>query len=157
MRALVVLGCRVRLDGEGRLHEGTLRRRVALAAEKAREGALVIASGGRRWEGQVEADVMAKELERHGVPEGAIVRERLSMTTEENARFVAELLARRGRSRATVVTSDWHLARALMLFRRAGVDVDGVPVIEPAAAWRPRLWRWGRERALASIQSAPSR
>ena len=153
MRALVVLGCRVRLDGEGRLREGTLRRRVVAAAEEARGTTLVIASGGRRWEGKVEADVMARELHRHGVPEGAIVRERLSMTTQENARFVAELLARRGRNGATVVTSDWHLARALMLFRKAGVDVDGVPAIEPAATWRPRLWRWGRERALTWVQS----
>jgi uncharacterized SAM-binding protein YcdF (DUF218 family) len=79
------------------------------------------------------------------------------MTTQENARFVAELLARRGRNGATVVTSDWHLARALMLFRKAGVDVDGVPAIEPAATWRPRLWRWGRERALSWIQSVQSR
>jgi hypothetical protein len=74
MRTLVVLGCRVRLDGEGRLHEGTLRRRVVAAAEDYRKKAggptLVVTSGGRRWEGQVEADVMARELERHGVPEG---------------------------------------------------------------------------------------
>src|ERR1019366_5865854 len=50
-RALVVLGCRVSLDGRGRL-EGALARRVEAAAEAyARRGeadAVVVASGGRR-------------------------------------------------------------------------------------------------------------
>jgi uncharacterized SAM-binding protein YcdF (DUF218 family) len=163
-RVLVVLGCMVRLDGEGRMRESPLLRRVRVAASSyhlaAGGQALLIASGGRHWHGHVEADAMAEELVRCGVPRGAIVRERLSMSTRENARFVAESLARRGAGwsgplpcRARLVTSDWHMPRALMLFREAGVDVEGVPVHDPPPAWRRRLWRWGRERALTWVQS----
>ncbi len=75
------------------------------------------------------------------------------MSTRENARFVADSLARRGIRKATIVTSEWHLGRALMLFRKAGIDVDGVRVEDPEARWRRRLWRWGKERELAWVQS----
>jgi uncharacterized SAM-binding protein YcdF (DUF218 family) len=75
------------------------------------------------------------------------------MTTQENAHFVAESLGRRGLRRAKVVTSDWHMPRALMLFRYAGVEVEGIPVQDPAVPWRRRLWRWGKERAFTWVQS----
>jgi uncharacterized SAM-binding protein YcdF (DUF218 family) len=146
----------VRLDGEGRLRESALLRRVRVAASSYHlvQGGrtLIVASGGRHWHGQVEADAMAEELVRHGVPRGAIVRERLSMSTRENARFVAESLARQGVARAKLVTSDWHMPRALMLFGEAGVDVEGIPVEDPLPPWRRRLWRWGKERALTWVQ-----
>jgi uncharacterized SAM-binding protein YcdF (DUF218 family) len=120
----VVLGCKVSLDGEGRL-AGALAWRVAAAAGAyARRGdadVVVVASGGRRWAGIVEADAMARELARLGVPEGAIVRERCSLSTRDNARFAAAALERRGIARATVVTCAWHLARAVTLFTREGV------------------------------------
>jgi uncharacterized SAM-binding protein YcdF (DUF218 family) len=156
----------VGLDGEGRLRESALLRRVKVAASSYQLAAhggqrvLVIASGGRHWDGQVEADAMAEELVRQGVPRGAIVRERLSMSTRENARFVAESLERRSAGwsdgltgRARLVTSEWHMPRALMLFREAGVEVEGIPVHDPPPPWRRRLWRWGRERALTWVHS----
>ncbi|HEY6463027.1 MAG TPA: YdcF family protein, partial [Polyangiaceae bacterium] len=114
--AIVTLGCRVTLDGEGRL-SGALGRRVRAAAhaygayqQQTGEGTLVVASGGRHWDGEVEADAMARELVRLGVPEAAIVRERCSLSTRENARYAAAALARRGIERALVVTCPWHLA-----------------------------------------------
>ncbi|HEY8089964.1 MAG TPA: YdcF family protein [Polyangiaceae bacterium] len=156
--AIVALGCRVSHDGEGRL-AGALGRRVQVAAQEyarraARAGApaLVVVSGGRRWHGEVEADAMARELVALGVPEGAIVRERLSLSTPDNARFAAEALARRGIGRATVITCAWHLPRAEVLFRRSGLRVDGVGAPVDGAAWSRRLWRWGRERVLTALQ-----
>ncbi len=97
---------------------------------------------------------MARELALHGVPAEAIVRERLSMSTRENARFVAASLGRRGIREARLVTSEWHLPRALMLFRRAGLDVVGLPVRDPRSRWSGRVWRWGKEHTLRCIQSA---
>jgi uncharacterized SAM-binding protein YcdF (DUF218 family) len=153
--ALVVLGCRVTLDREGRL-EGALGRRVRATAEAyARLGdgqALVVASGGRRWSDGVEADAIARELVRLGVAERAIVRERCSLSTRENARFAAAALARRGIARATVVTCAWHLPRAVALFARQGVDVEGLAVAPRDAPWTRRVWRWGRERVLRWAQ-----
>jgi cyclophilin family peptidyl-prolyl cis-trans isomerase len=97
----------------------------------------------------VEADAMREELVRAGVPADAIVRERCSLSTRENARFTAALLRRRGMRRVTVVTCDWHLPRALAAFRRAGLEVEGFAAPSVAVPWRRRVVRWGRERVLA--------
>jgi len=113
------------------------------------EPVLVVASGGRRWHGVVEADAMRSELVRAGVPAEAIVRERCSLSTRENARFSAALLGRRGIQRVTVVTCDWHLPRALAAFRRAGLEVEGFAAPSVTVPWRRRVVRWGRERVLA--------
>jgi uncharacterized SAM-binding protein YcdF (DUF218 family) len=156
-RALVVLGCRVVVDGRGRL-TGALGRRVEAAArEYARRGeavGVVVASGGRRWGEVVEADAMARELGRLGVPPEVIVSERCSLSTRENARFAASALERRGIARATVVTCAWHLPRAVALFAREGVETDGVAVAAGQAPWRRRFWRWGRETVLTLLAAA---
>jgi uncharacterized SAM-binding protein YcdF (DUF218 family) len=151
----------VRLDAHGRLAPGTLARRVEAAA-RAYEAAgaafvVVVASGGRRWGTAVEADVMARELALRGVPSTAIVRERCSLSTRDNARFSAAILARHGVSRALLVTSAWHLPRALSLFERAGVDGEAVAAGEGRPTLRDRAWHWTRERILtwADARSMP--
>ncbi len=160
--AIVVLGCRVRIDVDGRLTPGALSRRVDAAAlayaGRTRPDAIVVASGGRHWDGLVEADVMARELVRRGVPEGAIVRERCSLSTGDNARLTAKALGRRGLETAAVVTCDWHLPRALVLFGRLGVAVCGVAAREPIAPrLRDRIGRAGRERVLQWVAAPPWR
>jgi len=154
-QVIVVLGCVVRVDAHGRL-SGALGRRTTAAAEayarSEHPDTVVLACGGRRWAGVVEADAMARELVRRGVPERAIVRERCSLSTRENARFAAAVLARRGLDRVTVVTCAWHAPRAASLFRMYGVTADVVAVPAGAAPWSRRLWRWGRERTLTWVQ-----
>ena len=177
--AIVVLGCRAQRERErgrdrsepGRL-AGALGRRVREAARlfhaaslEARDPAFVLATGGCRWEGEVEADAMASELETLGVPKDRIVRDRCSLSTRENARYSAEALRKRGVTSATVVTCAWHLPRALSLFRREGIDARGAPVDGPRAPLVRSIWRWGRERvalhlfggalALASLTACP--
>lgn len=150
--AIVVLGCRVRLDGSERLAPGALARRVEMGArtylERDDARAVVVVSGGRRWGNDVEADAMARELALRGVPAAAIVRERCSFSTRENARFTAELLARRETRRVTLVTCPWHMDRAALLFARAGLAVEPVAAAGADAAWPSRAWRWGVERML---------
>jgi cyclophilin family peptidyl-prolyl cis-trans isomerase len=119
-----------------------------LYAARGGEATVVIASGGRRWPGGVEADVIARELVARGVPEGAIVRERCSLSTRDNARFSAAALARRGLDTAALVTCEEHMLRALHCFARAGVDVEPVGVEDAATGGRLRLWQWLRERFL---------
>jgi cyclophilin family peptidyl-prolyl cis-trans isomerase len=124
-----------------------------LYAERGSPTTTVIVSGGRRWGSAIEADVMAGHLARAGVPSGRIVRERCSLSTRDNARFTAAALARRGTSRAALVTCEWHLPRAALHFALAGV------VTEPVAAETPRagrlaanaLWRRARERVLLAL------
>ena len=123
---LVILGCK---SGRGRSELGA---RTFLAKRNA--FSCVIASGGRAWPArepgsfEVEADVLANDLIARGVPAEIVVRERYSHSTRENARYCALLLARRGIRRATLVTTDWHVPRALRHFRGAGLVVDAVGV-----------------------------
>jgi cyclophilin family peptidyl-prolyl cis-trans isomerase/uncharacterized SAM-binding protein YcdF (DUF218 family) len=159
LAAIVVLGCPVRLGPDGRLRPGALARRLDAAAyEYARRGAehtVVIVSGGRHWAGLIEADVMARELVWRGVPHEAVVRERCSLTTRDNARFAAAALERRGLPSALVVTCEWHLPRAMAHFRRAGVRVDGVGARDlPVQPWTTRVFRRARERLLMWMQTA---
>jgi uncharacterized SAM-binding protein YcdF (DUF218 family) len=129
--ALVVLGCRVRAGRPS----GTLESRLELVrklTEADQPGAdesrpPIVVSGGRRWDGDREAEVMADWLEARGVPRSRIILEAESMTTGQNARKVARLLAHRGWHRVGLVTSDFHMARALRLFRREGIVARPCP------------------------------
>jgi cyclophilin family peptidyl-prolyl cis-trans isomerase/uncharacterized SAM-binding protein YcdF (DUF218 family) len=154
--AIVVLGCAVRHAG-GRL-AGAAGRRAAEAARVfgerlAASGAtpLVVASGGRAWGGVVEADALADELARRGIPATSIVRERCSMSTRDNAHYSDAALARRGIRRATIVTCAWHLPRAAALFRARGLEVVAIAAPSPAASWPVRVWRAARERIALRI------
>ena len=80
-----------------------------------------------------------------GVPADAIVRERCSLDTRDNARFGASLLARRGLSSVLLVTCTWHLPRAERLFRSAGLTVEGLGVDPPAPSARKRVYWRARE------------
>ena len=116
--------------------------------ERADARTVIVVSGGRRWGDEVEADAMARELALRGVPERAIVRERCSLSTRENARFTGEILTRRGARQAALVTCPWHMTRAVALFSRAGVVVEPVAAAGVVVAWPSRVWRWSVERVL---------
>jgi len=142
---LVVLGCRPLWSNDGDL-KGALGRRVRTAWERRGAGdAWFLVSGGRTWGGVVEADAMADALARAGVPRGSILRERCSLTTRDNARLSAAILRRIGVSKITLVTCEWHMARAAMLFRRAGVEPDLLPAPTPATTPLLRWYRAGHE------------
>lgn len=142
--ALVLLGCKV---AAGALPP-TAARRVACAARAFEAGLAprVVVTGGRVWEGVIEADRLAQELTRHGVPEGALLLERASLTTRDNAVLTAHLLAPLGLRRLGVVTCDWHLPRALWSFRHEGLEVEGVPATSPLITGHRRVVRELRER-----------
>ncbi len=131
---------------------GALARRVEMGARtylrRADAHTVIVVSGGRRWGNDVEADAMARELTRHGVPDAAIVRERCSLSTRENARFSAAVLTRRGIGRAALITCPWHMERAASCFARAGLDIEPVPATTVVVPWPSRAWRWGLERVL---------
>ena len=62
-----------------------------------------------------------------GVPREAIRAEAESRNTEENAKFVAELLKDRAHPKVLLVTSAWHMRRALLMYRRYAPDLEIVP------------------------------
>jgi uncharacterized SAM-binding protein YcdF (DUF218 family) len=142
--AIVLLGCRIGSDAG---QWGAARRRADRAAQAWHQGAapLVVVSGGRRWHGVVEADALCERLLAAQVPRHAIVLERSSMRTRDNACRVARLLQGQGIKHVGLVTCDWHLPRAALAFARAGFDVTGLPATSaPVGRWR-RLLRSSRE------------
>ena len=149
--ALVVLGCTV--APRGLSPEGGAARRVTAAAKAWVEApSIVIVSGGRVWHGRAEADAMADALVELGVPEECLVRERLSFSTRENARYVAVQCAKRGVGRVALVTCVWHLPRAAKCFEAEGLEVVAqISAGERDVGWARRAWIRGRERALAAL------
>ena len=124
--AIVVLGCRVHPCG--RLTAAAAgRASAAAAAFRAGVAPRVIASGGRRWGAQIEAVALKGALVDRGVPERAVLTELWSFTTVENAIFTSALLRRLGVGSAVIVTCSWHVPRALMSFRAAGIDASAWP------------------------------
>lgn len=106
----------------------------------------MVATGGRAWEGTLEADALFSLLAEGGVPEKKILRERCSLSTRGNARFTAGILHRTGLHQIALVTCDWHLPRAMTLFTTAGFDVLPVGVRGPDPGYFWRLYRTVHER-----------
>jgi uncharacterized SAM-binding protein YcdF (DUF218 family) len=127
--AIVVLGCRMPPDGSA---GGALLRRVEHAATLWREGAapLLLLSGGGEgpWP---EAQAMRDLAIAAGVPEPSLLVEATSRNTVENAVFSARLLRERGLGRVVVVTDAYHLLRARLLFRAAGLEVAAASAPPP--------------------------
>ena len=71
-----------------------------------------------------EAEAMRQFLVDLGVPSQAIVSEGDSLNTIENIRNVRRIV---GEGRVALVTSSYHMARALMIARRAKLNVGAFP------------------------------
>ena len=92
------------------------------------------------------AEIMKRDALRQGVPEGAILVEPASTTTEENANEVAKLMVARKLRSAILVTSPYHQRRAAWEFGRAfkasGLELRNHPANDPE--WNAFLW-WRQE------------
>ncbi len=76
-----------------------------------------------------EMKIMATAL---GVPEKAVLLERSSMSTQQNAKYAADILDERGMKTAFLVTHQDHLPRALKDFRKKThlKRIEGLPADE---------------------------
>ena len=93
--------------------------------------------------------MLAAELARRGVPEAALLLERSSLVALAKTRpfYRAQLLEARSVSpRVGIVSCDWHLRRALLWFRRAGLEAEPVPAAAPALPFTRRTLRQLREQ-----------
>lgn len=149
LHAIVVLGAKVGADGGP---SAALARRVALGVRLFASGRapLVVFSGGpTRAPWLSEAAVAATAARALGLPQRAIVLEEHSRSTEENARFVAELLG--SSAKIAIVTDDFHLARARWKFEPHFAHVEGEAVRSPLV---DRLRGGVRELPLLAIHAA---
>ena len=121
---IIVLGAQVKEDGTPSV---ALERRLTAALESYRaDPQLIIVCGAQGAnEPRAEGDVMREWLLAQGVPETDVIAETSSFNTRENLRYARAIMEERGLSQALVVTSDYHVARALTLCRQEGVPATG--------------------------------
>lgn len=128
---LIVLGAKVRADG-GLSQTLRLRCETALRLWKRGGWAGMILCGGRLpGEPYSEARAMRDFLTEGGVDADALILEDTSCNTVENLKNALVILRNRGWRRAAMVTSDYHLTRALWIARDLGMEVCGAAAPSP--------------------------
>lgn len=121
---IIVLGAQVKADGTPSV---ALERRLTAALESYRaDRQLIIVCGAQGAnEPRAEGDVMRDWLVDKGVPPEDVVAETASFNTRENLTYAKAIMEHRGLDRALVVTSDYHVARALALCDQVGISAVG--------------------------------
>lgn len=102
-----------------------------------------------------EAEMMSKILQQKGIPEHAIMLEKNSFTTYENAVYTQRLLDKHDMNRVLLVTSALHMPRAMAVFRKQGITAIAAPsrpqIVVPSdptfSFWQPSA------RALSASRS----
>lgn len=147
--AIIVLGAQVKPDGEPSLQ---LQWRIDAAAQAWQERNCVVVVCGAQGSNEPapEAHVMRDELIAQGVDADMILMDDQSFNTRQNIDNAARLLEGRGVQHVLIVTSDYHLARAMAIAEDAGLEASGLgsPTLQ---GLRPWIKNQGRE-ALAWIK-----
>jgi uncharacterized SAM-binding protein YcdF (DUF218 family) len=113
------------------LNEAAERYTEAVALAQRLPGARVVFSGGSGrllTEEAPEAVEAGRLFVALGIAKERITLEARSRNTHENARFSADILKPAPGQRWLLVTSAWHMPRAMGCFRRAGFAVEAWPV-----------------------------
>ena len=123
--AIIVLGAQVKPDGEPSLQ---LQWRIDAAAKawQERPSLIVVCGAQGSNEPAPEAHVMRDELVKQGVPADMVLMDAESFNTRQNIAHAAKLLEGRDVDHVLVVTSDYHLPRAMAIAEDAGLDASGI-------------------------------
>jgi uncharacterized SAM-binding protein YcdF (DUF218 family) len=107
----------------------------------------ILVSGGAPFSAEPEAEAAAAWLRELGVPQDKLLAEKSSRDTFENAEYTVKLCRERGFRRIILLTSAYHIPRAVMLFRKeGGVEITPFPVARRSGG--PRFisdWLPGRD------------
>ncbi len=124
--AIIVLGAQVKPDGVPSLQ---LQWRLDAAAQAWHTRPCLIVACGAQGSNEPapEALVMRDELIRQGVDPAMILTDPDSYNTRQNISNAASLLAGRDVQRVVIVTSDYHLPRAMALAEDTGLTATGIP------------------------------
>jgi uncharacterized SAM-binding protein YcdF (DUF218 family) len=124
------------------LNESAERITATAALARKYPAVRIVYSGGNArlvLTGGIEADYAIDLLESLGVARTRVLAERQSRNTIENAEFSKQIAQPKPGERWLLVTSAYHMPRAIGVFRRAGFPVEAYPV-----DWRTRgpidLW-----------------
>lgn len=129
------------LDSHGHL-SGYAANRLLTAAQLYHKYQLpIIVSGGKVLETTgTEAEISRMLLLGLGVPDGNIIVENQSLNTTQNAEYSKKLLDTYGFSRPILVTSAFHMPRAVIQFHKVGVTVTPWPTDYQANVHSKLTW-----------------
>ena len=121
---IIVLGAQVKADGTPSV---ALERRLTAALEEyQKQPMLMIVCGAQGSdEPRAEGDVMRDWLIEHGVAASDIEAETGSFNTRQNLGYAQSIMDDRGLTEALIVTSDYHVPRALALCKQVGIIACG--------------------------------
>ena len=115
-------------DGQGHLSGSAANRLLTVAQLYQKLKIPVIISGGRVYDSDgAEADIAKTILLRLGIPADKIVTDNASRNTSENAKNCAALIFRYGFRHPILVTSAYHMRRAVLQCEKAGMAVVPYP------------------------------
>ncbi|MEH6587361.1 MAG: YdcF family protein [Halioglobus sp.] len=144
--AIVVLGGATRGDTHwssmADLNSAADRLTHAVALYKANKAPLVLLSGGSTTGSRPEAEQLRDYLQLMGLPNTALLLERQSLDTQQNARYSAVILQGREVNKILLVTSAYHMGRAVPLFERQGFEVIPAPTDFQRLVGKPLVPRW---------------
>ncbi len=123
--SIIVLGAQVLPTGEASV-QLQWRLDTAFALYEQQPDVIIVTSGGQGSnEPAPEGDVMRDILISMGVPEDQVISEPDSADTTENISFSSAILDSIGCDTPVIVTSDYHLPRALANASDLGIVVQG--------------------------------
>ena len=132
---VIVLGCQVYADGQPS-PQLELRLQAALDTYRTDPRLIVVTGGQGEGEPGPEGRIMREWLIKQGVPDTDVIAECESANTRQNL-LNAKALLPEGVRRVTVITSDYHLPRALALAHDLGLEADGI-----GSPCRPEIQFW---------------
>jgi uncharacterized SAM-binding protein YcdF (DUF218 family) len=124
--AVVVLG----IAGRGSEPSPIYQERLNHGIDLYKQGfaPLMIFTGGSRFPGYPnEADLGVKYALAHGVLQGDILFERKARITEQNCRFIKELMDQEGIKRVIIVSDPLHMRRAMLMAHDLHMDAHPSP------------------------------
>lgn len=112
------------IDGEGTLASSAASRLLTVARIYQHKKLPIILAGGHVFlDTASEADIARRMLLSLGIPASDIFVENMSRTTTENAKYCAKILSENNLYRPILVTSAFHLKRAVKNFQKEAANV----------------------------------
>ncbi|MEK4461095.1 YdcF family protein [Paenibacillus sp. FSL H8-0315] len=123
------------IDGEGNLYGSAANRLLTAVRLHRQTGLPILFSGGQVFsDSGNEADIAQRQLLGLGIPEEDILIENQSLNTEQNAVNTAAILQQTGLIKPILVTSGFHMSRAMLHFKNAGLTAQAYPTDYIASA-----------------------
>ena len=116
------------VDGAGTLSASPANRLLtAVRLQKILDVPILLSGGQGVDKDTSEAVISSRVLRSLGVPEEKILLETESVNTTQNAVYSAEILREKKFKRPLIVTSAFHMRRAVLNFSRQGIEVIPYP------------------------------